>query len=147
MFLGAYEHALKNYQMSLRYLDTEYNEKYEKFINNKIKDVLRRMQRQRIFDFQLPWLAAGLGLVIGMTLVTWDFVSNPKNGYLKNPILKLVVIAISSILCFYLAQLQRDWVRNNKSKLFESQEQDEEKQEDGEEEIEEMLDDETKKNQ
>ena len=143
MFLGAYEHALKNYQMSLRYLYTEDNEKYEKFINHKIKDVLRRMQRQRIFDFQLPWLAAGLGLVIGMTLVTWDFVSNPKNGFLKHPILKLVVIAISAFICFYLAQLQRDWNRQNKGKSFENQDHVEEQEQVNDEQV----DENTKKDQ
>ncbi|KAJ6221190.1 hypothetical protein RDWZM_007002 [Blomia tropicalis] len=117
---GLYQNALKDYQMALRYLSSsELNEtkqsQYLKFINSKISHVLFLMQRERAFDYQIPWIGAAFGLVVGMSLVTWDYVSHGTKSYINHPILKLAFIGVIAYVFFYLASFHRSY--NHKYKL------------------------------
>lgn len=129
---GLYEAALKDYQMALRYLDnrrsqeeekgdtpTSKSTNYDKFINQKIGHVLGLMQRERSFDYQIPWIGAALGLVVGMAIITWDFVHHRgQSGFIGHPMLKLAFIGAIAYLFFYLATLQRQLGRRNREELL-----------------------------
>lgn len=119
---GLFEKSLRDYQLALRYVDREQNEEkrkqHEKHINQSIKHVLFLMQREKIFDYQIPWIGAALGLVVGMAIVTWDYVSHHSRSYISHPIWKLFVIGLVSFIFFYLANMQRNFGRKQKEQLL-----------------------------
>lgn len=110
---GLFEKSLTNFQLALRYLSNETEptkrENYTKFINQSINHVLYSMQRERIMNYQVPWIGAALGLVIGMALVAWDYISFGLRSYLFHPIFKLVTIGACSFLFFNLAKLMQTY--------------------------------------
>ncbi|XP_054160137.1 uncharacterized protein LOC128958322 [Oppia nitens] len=121
---GLYEEALKSYHLSLHFLTIDRNtdgnnsDKHEDSINGSIKRALDQLQKQRAYDYQIPWVGAALGLVVGMALVTWDYVANYSSPYVRHPILKLFIIGVVSAIFFYLAKLQRNYHKNYKESLL-----------------------------
>lgn len=95
---------------------------YERFINQKIAHLLMQMQRERALDLQLPWIGAALGLVVGMALVTWDYVHHRgrrADCLVGHPMLKLGAIGASAYLFFSLATLHRRQSRRRRQELLE----------------------------
>lgn len=120
---GLYEASLKNYQLALRYLSSEPNESkrnhYDRQINEKINYQLFLMQRERIYDYQLIWLGTAIGMVFGMSIVFVDFVKNRTDSFINNPMLKLLLIGLCSIIFYYLTSFQRNYSHTWKKKLLE----------------------------
>lgn len=104
--VGLYREAMKNFQLALRYLDEDDEEKrsnYEKFINQSVRHTISMMAREQCLSVSIPWIGAAFGLVVGMALVAWDFISFGPGSYIHHPILKLIVIGLCSVLFFQLA--------------------------------------------
>jgi len=118
---GLYEEALKSYHLALHFLseqNTNHFDKNEDIINNAIKRSLNNLQKQRAYDYQIPWVGAAIGLVAGMALITWDYVSNYASPVVRHPILKLMVIGIVAIVFFYLAKWQRSYTKSYRETLL-----------------------------
>ena len=96
----------------------EPRKQYDKHIQQTIKHVLYMMQREKIFDYQIPWIGAAFGLVVGMAIVTWDYVSFHNRSYISHPILKLSLIGFVSFIFFYLAGLHRKYTCKQKEQLL-----------------------------
>lgn len=113
---------MKNFYLALRYLDNEpkkhLHDRYEKYINQTIKNLLFQIQREQIFDYQLIWIGTAIGLVVGMAFVTWDFVLNRNNSFINHPLLKLFIIGLCSFIFYYLTSLQRYFSKKFKEKLL-----------------------------
>ena len=53
-------------------------------------------------ESQIPWLGAAVGFLIGIALVMFDFMAYRTRGYIANPILKILVIIISSMIFYFI---------------------------------------------
>ena len=116
---GLYEEALKSYHLALHFLrDGDENSKNEHQINAAIKRSMDCLSKQRTHDYQIPWIGAALGLVAGMALITWDYVSHYAHPIVRHPILKLFIIAIVSLIFFLLAKWQRSYTKNYRQTLL-----------------------------
>ncbi|UXI15894.1 hypothetical protein NH340_JMT01838 [Sarcoptes scabiei] len=96
--------CLKSYQIAMEFAETK-SQKIE--IDQKIKNVLMRKQRDRINDYQIIWVGTAIGMVCGMALVTWDFIHNRNDSFLRHPIVKLISIGIVSAIFYYMTSLER----------------------------------------
>ena len=120
---GLYEDAMKNYQLALQYVrqeKVELRDRYGMHIDQSIKHVLFMMKRECGFDYQIPWIGAAFGLVVGMAGIAYDYISHGTKAYISHPLLKLTVIGLLSFIFFYLAGLQRLYSRKQKEKLIKS---------------------------
>lgn len=107
--VGLYREALKNFQLALRYLNEDNEEKrnnYEKFINQSVRHTISMMGRERALSVSIPWIGAAFGLVVGMALVAWDYINFGSSSYIHHPILKILLIGLCSGLFFQLATLK-----------------------------------------
>ena len=118
---GLYKEAVKSYHLALQFMN-EQNcnkcEKYEQEINSSLKRSLDNMTKQMAFDYQIPWIGAAIGLVAGMALITWDYVSNYSNPWIKHPILKLMIIGFVSMIFFLLSRMQRNYTKTYRETLL-----------------------------
>lgn len=118
---GLYDEAIKSYNMALHFLDNQSlpnRTKYELEINDSIKQSIDRLQKQLAYDLQIPWIGAAIGLVAGMALITWDYVTNRADTWVKHPILKLLIIISVSLIFFQLARIQRRYTKNYRETLL-----------------------------
>ena len=118
---GLYEEAIKSYHLALQFINEENCSKfdqYERDINQSLKKSIDNMQRQLALDYQIPWISAAVGLVAGMALITWDYVSNYSDPFVRHPILKLVVIAFVALIFFYLAKVQKNYTKSYRETLL-----------------------------
>lgn len=119
---GLFEKGLNNFYLALRYLDNEpkkyLHDRYEKYINENIKNLLFQIQRQQVLDCQLIWIGTAIGLIVGMAFVSWDFVSNRHNSFINHPLLKLFIIGLCSFIFYYLTSLQCNYRKKFKERLL-----------------------------
>jgi hypothetical protein len=117
---GHYEEAIKSYHLAIQFLDSnDVNcAQNENIINIAINKCIDNLQKQKGYDFQIPWIGAALGLVCGMALITWDYVSNYSKPFIRHPILKLVIIGFVSAVFFYLAKLNRNYNKKYRESLL-----------------------------
>jgi len=55
-------------------------------------------------ESQIPWLGAAIGFLIGIALVMVDFMAYRTRGYIAHPILKILVIIVSSTIFYFIGQ-------------------------------------------
>lgn len=88
---GHYTEALLSYGCALRLQPND------KSILDAISKTTEMRQRERQADFQIPWLGAGIGIIIGVGLVIADYLATDKPS-IKHPILMaLLTIAVAMI--------------------------------------------------
>ena len=118
---GLYDEAIKSYNLSLHFLNgknVSNQTKYELEITDSIKTCIERLQKQLAYDLQIPWIGAAIGLVAGMALIAWDYVSNRNDPWVRHPILKLLIIIFVALIFFHLARMQRRYTKNYRETLL-----------------------------
>ena len=118
---GLYEEAIKSYHLALEFINEENCSnchKFEEEMNSSLKKSLENMGKQMALDYQIPWIGAAIGLVAGMALITWDYVTNYSDPWIRHPILKLLIIGFVSIIFFFTAKVQRSYTKSYKETLL-----------------------------
>jgi tetratricopeptide (TPR) repeat protein len=110
-----YSEALDTYRTALR-LDSKGN--HEDHIMEAMRQATVNLHKQRSGDAQYPWVAAAFGLVVGIFAVVCDFVAFQSKGFLGNPLLKLVVIAMVSVLFYQGVYFYRKHLQNCRNELL-----------------------------
>jgi tetratricopeptide (TPR) repeat protein len=87
-------------------------------LSARIRQCKLRLLRQQTSDRQLIWVGAAVGLLVGIVLVTLDFVHYTVNGYLSHPAVKVLAITGSAFVFFYLASVHRRYAIRARTDLI-----------------------------
>ncbi|KAJ6646754.1 U-box domain-containing protein 70 [Pseudolycoriella hygida] len=101
--------AAANYDVSLlsygRALQLQPNES----ILNAAKHCASLSTKQAYYESRVPWVGAGIGLVLGVIIVVSDQLT--KTPALKHPILMLLLIVALAGICYGIARLYRYYTK------------------------------------
>ncbi|XP_050294219.1 uncharacterized protein LOC126734574 isoform X2 [Anthonomus grandis grandis] len=107
--VGFYTDAYDSYREALKWKPDDSN--ILKCLNNTAKNVIH----QRTKDKQIPWVGAGIGIVIGVTMLVADFLTtrNPTH-----PLLMAIITIVISLVGYAIARGYRSYLKQQRKHLL-----------------------------
>jgi len=92
-------------------------QKDDRSLMDAMKKAARELKKDQRADKQIPWLGAGIGIIIGVAIVLADYLVADKS-VLSHPILKVLLTIAISLLGFGLCKSYRYYVKNQRESLI-----------------------------
>ncbi|XP_045031008.1 uncharacterized protein LOC116925005 [Daphnia magna] len=106
-----FEKALTSYSMAFRL------QKDDCSLIDSMRKAGRELKKDQRADRQIPWLGAGIGIIVGVIIVLADYLIVDK-PVLVHPILKVLMTIAISFIGFGFCKLYRYYVKNQRDSLL-----------------------------
>ncbi|XP_057373918.1 uncharacterized protein LOC130694827 [Daphnia carinata] len=106
-----FEKALTSYSMAFRL------QKEDRSLIDSMRKAGRELKKDQRADKQIPWVGAGIGIIVGVTIVLADYLIVDK-PVLVHPILKVLMTIAISFIGFGFCKLYRYYVKNQRDSLL-----------------------------
>lgn len=103
--------ALLSYRVALRL------QPGDPTISSCIEKTVINLNQERQYDEQIPWLGAGIGIILGVSLVLADYTLASKKA-LNNPMTMLLVPCVCALIGFFVAKAIRYFQKQDKLDLL-----------------------------
>ncbi|KAI5696149.1 stress-induced-phosphoprotein 1 isoform X2 [Diaphorina citri] len=106
-----WDDALLSYRVALRLQPND------PMILKCIEKTLLNLNQEKKFDEQIPWLGAGIGIILGVSLVLADYTLASKKA-LNNPLTMLLVPCVCAFIGYFIAKSIRYFQKQDKVDLL-----------------------------
>uniref|UniRef100_A0A8D8XDA3 Hsp70-Hsp90 organizing protein 1 n=1 Tax=Cacopsylla melanoneura TaxID=428564 RepID=A0A8D8XDA3_9HEMI len=106
-----WDDALLSYRVALRL------QPGDPMIVKCIEKTLLNLNKEKRFDEQIPWLGAGIGIILGVSLVLADYTLASKKA-LTNPLTMLLVPCVCASIGYFIAKSIRYFQKQDKLDLL-----------------------------